>query len=92
MGVIEIGYWGKNVSLSKISKRSISNSIMFTEKIKQLREERQMPQRVLAAALLNMDGEKLLVLWIAEQIVEVLRGWKVLIDKVFIVAQKYFKE
>jgi len=35
----------------KLSRHSIPNNMMFTEKIKQLREERQMPQRVFAAAL-----------------------------------------
>ena len=41
----------KIVLLPKIVKTTKANSIMFTERIKQLREEYQMPQRQLAAVL-----------------------------------------
>jgi len=93
---------------------------MFTERIKQLREDRQMPQRVLAAELeidtatyckiekgerrvrreqvliiaklLNADEKELLVLWLADQVIEVVKGEKELAGKVLKVAQNKMNE
>ena len=94
--------------------------MMFTERIKQLREDRQMPQRVLAAELeidtatyckiekgerrvrreqvliiaklLNADEKELLVLWLADQVIEVVKGEKELAGKVLKVAQNKMNE
>ena len=89
---------------------------MFIARIRQLREERQMPQRQFAAALeidtatyckiekgerrvkreqvliiaelLNADEKELLTLWLADQIVEVVRIEKELSNKVLDIAKK----
>ena len=89
---------------------------MFIERIRQLREESQMPQRKLAAVLdidtatyckiekgerrvrreqvlmiaelLNADEKELLALWLADQIIEVLKDEKELTSKVLKVVQQ----
>ncbi|MCL2311332.1 MAG: helix-turn-helix domain-containing protein [Firmicutes bacterium] len=90
--------------------------MIFTEKIRKLREERQMPQRQFAAALeidtatyckiekgerrvkreqvviiaklLQVDSSELLILWLAEQVIEVVKDEKELADKALDIAQK----
>jgi len=89
---------------------------MFTEKIRELREARQMPQRQFAAALeidtatyckiekgerrvkreqipiiaklLKTNQKELLILWLAEQVVEVLEKDKKVSDKVLDIAKE----
>jgi transcriptional regulator with XRE-family HTH domain len=89
---------------------------MFTEKIRELREVRQMPQRQFAAALeidtatyckiekgerrvkreqipiiaklLKTNQKELLILWLAEQVVEVLEKDKKVSDKVLDIAKE----
>ena len=90
--------------------------MMFTEKIRELREARQMPQRQFAAALeidtatyckiekgerrvrreqipiiaklLKTNQKELLILWLAEQVVEVLEKDKKVSDKVLDIAKE----
>jgi len=92
----------------------------FTERIKQLREERQMPQRQFAAVLeidtatyckiekgerrvrreqvliiaklLNVDEKELLTLWLADQIVEVLKSEKELAGKAIKIVEQKINE
>ncbi|MDR0206533.1 MAG: helix-turn-helix domain-containing protein [Bacteroidales bacterium] len=87
----------------------------FTEKIRQLREERQMPQRQFAAALevdtatyckfekgerkakreqvviiaklLQTNEKKLLSLWLAERIIEIMKDEKELAEESLKIAQ-----
>ena len=91
---------------------------MFTEQIKRLREERQIPQRKLAAALdidtatyckyekgkrrpkreqvviiaelLQANKKELLTLWLAEQIIEVVRNEKELANKALMIVQNSY--
>jgi len=93
---------------------------MFTEKIRELREARQMPQRQFAAALeidtatyckiekgerrvkreqipiiaklLKTNQKELLILWLAEQVVEVLEKDKKVSDKVLDIAKEKLKK
>ena len=101
----------------QLSRHSIS--MIFTEKIRKLREERQMPQRQFAAALeidtatyckiekgerrvkreqvitiaklLQTDEKELLSLWLAEQVIEVLKGETELAVEALEFTKKYFK-
>ena len=94
--------------------------MMFTEKIRELREARQMPQRQFAAALeidtatyckiekgerrvkreqipiiaklLKTNQKELLILWLAEQVVEVLEKDKKVSDKVLDIAKEKLKK
>jgi hypothetical protein len=57
--------------------------MMFNERIKQLRENLQIPQRKLAAEL-----EELLTLWLAEQVTDVMADDKDLLGKVLNIAKE----
>jgi transcriptional regulator with XRE-family HTH domain len=89
----------------------ITGQMTFTERIRQLREQRQLPQRKVAEALdidsatcckiecgerrarkehlsilaelLQADREELLILWLADQIIEVIKNEKELADNAF---------
>jgi hypothetical protein len=57
--------------------------MMFTKQIKQLREERQIPQRKLAALdipiiaeILQADPEELLTLWLVDKIITAISNKK----------------
>ena len=94
--------------------------MLFAEKIKQLRDFRQMPQRQIAAALeidtatyckiekgdrrakreqvdtiaelLNADKDELLSLWLAEQVIDIIKDDKRIIDSILkIVKQEIAK-
>jgi DNA-binding XRE family transcriptional regulator len=97
----------------------ITGRMTFTGRIRQLREERQLPQRKVAEALdidsatyckiergerrarkehlstladlLQADREELLILWLADQVAEVVAKEKELSDKVLSIAKKNIK-
>lgn len=91
----------------------------FINQIKKLREQKQLPQRQLAAALdidtatyckiekgdrrakreqvdtiaelLNTDKDELLSLWLADQVIDIIKDEKKLAKKVLEMAMGYFK-
>jgi transcriptional regulator with XRE-family HTH domain len=99
--------------------QDIKIEMKFTERIKQLREERQMPQRQFAAALeidtatyckiekgerrvkveqvvviaklLKTDKDKLLALWLADQVTAVVEDEQKVVDKALNIAKRNIK-
>ncbi|MDR2917061.1 MAG: helix-turn-helix domain-containing protein [Tannerella sp.] len=101
-----------------MSSRILSN-MLFAEKIRQLREEKQLLQRQISAALeidnalyckiergdrqakkiyipviakiLQVDPEDLLALWLADQVVAIMKEDKDMSDKVLSIAKQNIK-